>query len=99
MTFLLEVASTTGGPWSILSTIPWPAGATQTAQLLAGVNGQMVHFLNPTAAYVRLRVATLPPQPGSSLPRGSRRGSRSFGAKNNDPLEVLVFTGFFERLS
>ncbi len=26
------------------------------------------------------------------------RGSRSFGAKNNDPLEVFVFTGLFERL-
>jgi hypothetical protein len=26
------------------------------------------------------------------------RGSRSFGAKNNDPLEVIVFTGLFERL-
>jgi hypothetical protein len=24
-------------------------------------------------------------------------GSRSFGAKNNAPLEVLVFTGVFER--
>jgi len=27
------------------------------------------------------------------------RGSRSFGAKNNDPLEVIVFTDHFERLS
>ena len=27
------------------------------------------------------------------------RGSRSFGAKNNDPLEVIVFPGLFERLS
>jgi hypothetical protein len=26
-------------------------------------------------------------------------GSRSFGAKNNDPLEVFVFTDLFERLS
>jgi hypothetical protein len=26
-------------------------------------------------------------------------GSRSFGAKNNDPLEVFVFIGLFERLS
>ena len=26
------------------------------------------------------------------------RGSRSFGAKNNDPLEVFVFTCLFERL-
>jgi hypothetical protein len=25
-------------------------------------------------------------------------GSRSFGAKNNDPLEVFVFIGFFKRL-
>jgi hypothetical protein len=24
---------------------------------------------------------------------------RSFGAKNNDPLEVIIFTGLFERLS
>jgi hypothetical protein len=31
--------------------------------------------------------------------RGYRkRGSHSFGAKNNDPSEVLVFTGLFERL-
>jgi hypothetical protein len=30
---------------------------------------------------------------------GESRGSRSFGAKNNDPLEVFVFTAFFERLS
>jgi hypothetical protein len=29
----------------------------------------------------------------------SIRGSRSFGAKNNNPLEVLVFIGLFERLS
>jgi hypothetical protein len=27
------------------------------------------------------------------------RGSRSFGTKNADPLEVIVFTGFLERLS
>jgi len=27
------------------------------------------------------------------------RGSRSFGAKNNDPLEVIVFAGLFERPS
>jgi hypothetical protein len=27
------------------------------------------------------------------------RGSHSFGAKNNDPLEVLVCSGLFERLS
>ncbi len=26
-------------------------------------------------------------------------GSRSFGAKNNDPLEVIVCPGLFERLS
>jgi hypothetical protein len=26
-------------------------------------------------------------------------GSRSFGAKSNDPLEVIVFPGLFERLS
>ena len=25
-------------------------------------------------------------------------GSRSFGAKNNDPLEVLVFTSLFEKI-
>jgi hypothetical protein len=34
-----------------------------------------------------------------ATPRHPRRGSRSFGAKNNDPLEVLVFIGLFERLS
>jgi hypothetical protein len=27
------------------------------------------------------------------------RGSRSFGAKNNDPLEAIVFAGLLERLS
>ena len=27
-----------------------------------------------------------------------QRGSRSFGAKNNDPLEEFVFVGLFERL-
>jgi hypothetical protein len=30
---------------------------------------------------------------------GPLRGSRSFGAKNNDPWEVFVFIGLFERLS
>jgi hypothetical protein len=28
-----------------------------------------------------------------------RTGSRSFGATNNDPLEVIVFAGLFESLS
>ena len=46
--------------------------------------------------------ARLPSSASSSEdPSGWRApwGSRSFGAKNNDPLEVLVFPGFFERLS
>jgi hypothetical protein len=36
------------------------------------------------------------PIDGATVPH-STGGSRSFGAKNNDPLEVLVFTGVFER--
>jgi hypothetical protein len=29
----------------------------------------------------------------------AERGSRSFGTKNNSPLELIVFTSFLERLS
>src|SRR5687768_3627430 len=32
-------------------------------------------------------------------PEKGLTGSRSFGAKNNDPLEAIVFPGLFERLS
>jgi hypothetical protein len=38
------------------------------------------------------------PQHLVSSRRNPWRGSRSFGAENNDPLEVFVFTGLFERL-
>jgi hypothetical protein len=32
---------------------------------------------------------------GEDIDGHDSRGSRSFGAKNNDPLEVVVFTGLF----
>jgi hypothetical protein len=40
--------------------------------------------------------AALKRTPWDDFPSG---GSRSFGAKNNDPLEVFVFVSLFERLS
>ena len=62
--FVLEVATTASGPWKGVVMIMWPAGDTQTRQLLAGVYGGMVREVNPYARYVRVRVETTPPQPG-----------------------------------
>ena len=88
-----------------------PVGLTRATASPVGGVGSQVHCQRriivcpdralSAGASVAWR-ARLPASASSSEdPSGwrARWGSRSFGAKNNDPLEVLVFPGLFERLS
>lgn len=57
-TFVLAVASTSGGTYSEIARLAWPAGTTGAQQVPVGVQGNMAQFRNNTALWVRVSVTT-----------------------------------------
>lgn len=55
-TFTLEVASTSGGAYSVLSTLVWPAGTSGSRQVGIGANADLARALNTTSLWMRLSV-------------------------------------------
>jgi hypothetical protein len=57
-TFVLQIATTTAGPWSAIATCVWPAGLVGARQLSLGASARLASYLNWSAAYVRASVTT-----------------------------------------
>ena len=55
-TFRLQVASTSGGSFSTISTYVWPAGTTGSKVLQLGAGGNMAAIVNNTSAWLRVSV-------------------------------------------
>jgi hypothetical protein len=82
-TFTVEVASTSGGAYSPITSIAWPAGISGSRQVAFGVNASLAKFLNSTSAWMRLSLATSGALTGSAW-LGKASGGVGIGADVGD---------------
>jgi hypothetical protein len=87
-TFRLQVATTSGGTFSTIATLPWPAASSGSRQLPIGAGGNLAWVLNNQSAWVRASVTLSGPLTlaGSWLTKpsdgGPGLGSRSYSLDN-----------------
>jgi hypothetical protein len=65
-TLTVEIASTAGGVYSPITSIPWPAGVAGSRQVAFGVHSALAKVLNTTSAWMRLSLATTGALTGSA---------------------------------
>jgi hypothetical protein len=85
-------------PWLILTDLPPEASEAGWYGLRAWIEQQFKCIKRAGWQWQRTRM-TQPERAARLWLAVAVWGSRSFGAKNNDPWEVFVFIGLFERLS
>jgi hypothetical protein len=88
-TFTLQVATSTAGPWSTISTLAWPAGLTGARQVSLGVSARLAQVLHWSAAYLRMSVTTA----GALTLAGSWLGKPTDGGPGLGSGPNQVFTG------
>ena len=91
VSFRLQVATTSGGVYSTISTHIWPAGTTGSKVLQLGAGGNMAAIVNNSSVWVRASVTLTGPvtMNGSWLTKASGAAglaSRSYALDGVNPL-------------
>lgn len=81
-TFTLEVASTSGGVYSPVAVLAWPAGVVGSKQLAIGANSSRAWIANNTSVWARLSLATTGALTGSAWLSKSTDGSFGLGSRS-----------------
>lgn len=88
-TFVVEVASTSGGVYSPIASLVWPAGLTGAKQVALGVNGSVAASVNNTSQWMRLSLVTTGALTGSAWLTKPTDGGPGFGMDPGDLVPAL----------
>jgi hypothetical protein len=81
-TLAFEVASTSGGVYSVINVYTWPAGVSGSKQLALGVNSSLARVLNNQSIWLRLSLTTTGALTGSAWLTKASDGGPGLGSRS-----------------